>query len=92
MNGNVEARPSEALAALNHDLRTPLNAILGFAELLTEADPIDPRFRRYAENIRSSGHRLLITVDAVLALARDMESIRAGNRGDRITVQGGPRT
>lgn len=87
---STETRPPGRLAALNHDLRTPLNAILGFADLLAEADPLDPRYRRYARNIQESGRRLLATVESVLAQARHIEASEADRIREFTPVGGHP--
>ncbi len=70
---------SEFLANISHEFRTPLNAILGFAQVLREsADKwqIETRkskienCKRYAENIITSGNRLLNMVNDLLDLAK----------------------
>jgi hypothetical protein len=40
-----------------------LNAVLGFANLLAEAEHLDPTSRRYARNIQVAGERLLSGFD-----------------------------
>ena len=61
------------LATMGHELRTPLNGIIGFAELIEKEilGPLGtPAYREYAENIHSSGARLLDIMNDVLAIAQ----------------------
>ncbi len=60
---------SSFLANMSHEIRTPLTAIIGFAELLAE-ELDDPEKVDQAKMIRSSGNRLLDTINQVLNLAR----------------------
>jgi signal transduction histidine kinase/DNA-binding response OmpR family regulator len=70
----ASAAKSDFLAAMSHELRTPLNAIIGFSELLTEGDGLEPAdsstVQSYAEHIHGSGLHLLELVNDVLDLAR----------------------
>ena len=87
-----ESRPSEIVAAINHELRTPLNAILGFSDLLADAEGLDLRQRRYVENIRTSGHRLLCLVEDIVGMARrarESELGRVGLDQDAVREEGG---
>jgi PAS domain S-box-containing protein len=62
---------STFLAATSHELRTPLNSILGFAQLGRQAGfDLDPRTRRYLENIETSGWHLLSLINDLLDLAK----------------------
>lgn len=63
---------SEFLANMSHEFRTPLNAILGFAQVLREKPGLLKREKgqRYAENIITSGNRLLTMINDLLDLAR----------------------
>ncbi len=63
---------SEFLANISHEFRTPLNAILGFAEILREKPDTlkKDKGRRYAENIITSGKRLLNMINDLLDLAK----------------------
>ena len=63
---------SEFLANISHEFRTPLNAILGFAQVLREKPDILTRDKaqRYAENIITSGNRLLNMINDLLDLAK----------------------
>ncbi len=61
------------LANMSHEFKTPLNATIGFAEMLAREmhGPIgDARYRDYAEDIVTSGRRLLGLLDDLLELAR----------------------
>jgi signal transduction histidine kinase len=62
----------EFLANISHEFRTPLNAILGFAQVLREKPNIlkQDKARRYAENIITSGNRLLNMINDLLDLAK----------------------
>ncbi|PSQ80635.1 MAG: hypothetical protein BRD41_04660 [Bacteroidetes bacterium QS_1_63_11] len=59
---------SALLANMSHEVRTPLTSILGFAELIADANPDDPK--PLAASIRRSGHRLLDTLDSVLQVSQ----------------------
>lgn len=61
---------SEFLATISHELRTPLNSILGFGDLLAEIDALDPKQKRWVQNILSSGKNLLALINDVLDLAK----------------------
>lgn len=63
---------SEFLANMSHEFRTPLNAILGFAQVLREKPGLLRREKgqRYAENIITSGNRLLTMINDLLDLAK----------------------
>ena len=62
----------EFLANISHEFRTPLNAILGFAQVLREKPGAlkEDKARRYAENIITSGNRLLNMINDLLDLAK----------------------
>jgi signal transduction histidine kinase len=63
---------SEFLANMSHEFRTPLNAILGFAQVLREKPGLlkKEKGQRYAENIITSGNRLLAMINDLLDLAK----------------------
>ena len=63
---------SEFLANMSHEFRTPLNAILGFAQVLREKPGLLRRDKgqHYAENIMTSGNRLLNMINDLLDLAK----------------------
>jgi len=63
---------SEFLANMSHEFRTPLNAILGFAQVLREKPGLlkKEKGQRYAENIITSGNRLLPMINDLLDLAK----------------------
>ncbi|MHC4707263.1 MAG: sensor histidine kinase [Planctomycetota bacterium] len=62
----------EFLANISHEFRTPLNAILGFAEIIREKPRVltEQKGRRFAENIITSGNRLLNMINDLLSLAK----------------------
>ncbi|ORE96818.1 multi-sensor hybrid histidine kinase [Stappia sp. 22II-S9-Z10] len=57
------------LANMSHEIRTPLNGALGMAELLTRTDLTESQ-RRYAEQIKSSGHTLLAILNDILDISK----------------------
>jgi PAS domain S-box-containing protein len=57
------------LANMSHEVRTPLTGILGFAELLEE-ELDNPEHLILAQSIRSSGKRLLYTLNSIIELSR----------------------
>jgi len=63
---------SEFLANMSHEFRTPLNAILGVAQVLREKPGLlkKEKGQRYAENIITSGNRLLTMINDLLDLAK----------------------
>ncbi len=68
---------SAFLANMSHELRTPLNAINGFSEILSKElyGPLgDGRYKRYADDILTSGQHLLDLINDIL----DMAKIEAG--------------
>ena len=62
----------EFLANMSHEFRTPLNAILGFAQVLREKPELltEDKAKKYAENIITSGNRLLNMINDLLDLAK----------------------
>jgi len=63
---------SEFLANISHEFRTPLNAILGFAQVLRDKPSLmkTEKGKKYAENIITSGNRLLTMINDLLELAK----------------------
>lgn len=61
---------STFLANMNHELRTPLNAILGFAQILTRSQRLDPDLQDSVTTIYHSGEYLLELVNQILDLAK----------------------
>ncbi|MBP0020365.1 MAG: response regulator [Cyanobacteria bacterium SBLK] len=61
---------STFLANMNHELRTPLNAILGFAQILTRSQRLDPDLQDNVTTIYQSGEYLLELVNQILDLAK----------------------
>jgi signal transduction histidine kinase len=75
---------SQFLANMSHELRTPLNAIIGFSEMLQREafGPLQPKQRRYVDNILSSGRHLLILINDVL----DLSKVEAGKMELRLAT------
>jgi len=63
---------SEFLANMSHEFRTPLNAILGFARVLRDKPVLllTDKGQKYADNIITSGNRLLNMINDLLDLAK----------------------
>ena len=68
----ANALKSEFLANMSHEFRTPLNAILGFAQVIRDKPALlsKEKEQRYAENIMTSGNRLLVMINDLLQLAK----------------------
>ncbi len=65
---------STFLANMSHELRTPLNVILGFAQIMTRSQILDPEQRENLAIISRSGEHLLTLINQVL----DLSKIEAG--------------
>ncbi len=61
---------NEFLATMSHELRTPLNSILGFSDVLSGAENLNDKQKRYLKNISTSGQRLLSLINDILDLAK----------------------
>jgi signal transduction histidine kinase len=61
---------SEFLATISHELRTPLHTILGFSEVLGSSSGLSDKQQRWAENIHTSGERLMALIADILDLAK----------------------
>ncbi len=57
------------LTDLSHELRTPLASILGYAELLTDGDDVDPDTRRMLHAIRRNASRQAQVLENLATLA-----------------------
>jgi signal transduction histidine kinase len=64
----VNQLKDEFLANTSHELRTPLTAILGFSSILREELPGE--YDELIDPIESNGHRLLLTVNSLLDIAK----------------------
>jgi len=60
---------SSILANINHELRTPMTGILGFSEILCEQLK-NKEFQQMAQNIHTSGRRLLATLNSMIELSQ----------------------
>jgi PAS domain S-box-containing protein len=60
---------SNFLANMSHELRTPMIGINGLADILRR-DLSEPKFKEMAENIYSSGSRLMETLNLILDLSK----------------------
>jgi len=65
---------SDFLAKMTHELRTPLNAIIGFSEILSGDNTLNPRQRETLGIINNSGEHLLDVINEIL----DLSKIEAG--------------
>ena len=60
---------AEFLSQMSHEIKTPINSILGFDNLILEKGA-DGDVKRYAENIREAGDRLLAFFNNLLEISR----------------------
>ncbi len=61
---------SEFLANMSHEIRTPMNSILGFAELLKNISPENPKYHDYVEGILVGGNILLQLINDILDMSK----------------------
>lgn len=61
---------SDFLATISHELRTPLNSILGFSDVLAGIQTLEPKQKRWIQNIQASGQHLLQLINDILDLAK----------------------
>jgi len=61
---------NDFLATMSHELRTPLNSILGFSDVLSGAEGLNDRQKKYLANIQTSGRHLLTLINDILDLAK----------------------
>lgn len=62
---------SEFLANMSHELRTPMHGILSFASFgIKKIDVSKEKQRKYFENIKISGNRLLVLLNDLLDLSK----------------------
>lgn len=69
---NADNQAKERLKLeISHDIRTPLNAVVGFAEILSDADPLDEESKSaYNQIIQENAAQLLEYVNNILELSR----------------------
>lgn len=60
----------EFLATMSHELRTPLNSILGFSDVLSGAENLNPKQQRFLQNIQKSGRDLMALINDLLDVAK----------------------
>lgn len=61
---------SAFLANMSHEIRTPMNGIIGFMDLMESPDTTEAQRKEYSEIIRSSSHRLLDIVNAIINISK----------------------
>lgn len=66
---------TEFLSRMSHELRTPLNSIIGFSQLLTIDQSLQPQQKQNARDIYKSGTYLLQLINEIL----DLTKIEEGN-------------
>lgn len=69
----LERLKHDLVSTVNHELRTPLANILGYCELLTEDDDLDPATRAMVDVIHRNSNRLVSLISDLLLLA-DLDS------------------
>ena len=60
---------SDFLSNIRHEIRTPLNSILVFAQMLHK-EITDKRLRSFANDILTSGSKLLVMLDNIIELSK----------------------
>ena len=65
---------STFIANMSHELRSPLNAILGFSQIMTRSQTLNPEHQESVGIISRSGEHLLTLINNVL----DLSKIEAG--------------
>ncbi len=65
---------STFLANMSHEIRTPLNAIIGYSQVLSRIQALEPDQKKAVQTIESSGNNLLELINDVL----DYSKIEAG--------------
>ncbi|QDK38006.1 PAS domain S-box protein [Bdellovibrio sp. NC01] len=61
---------SAFLANMSHEIRTPLGAMLGFAQLLSEAENLDPDQRKQVLTVLRNGEHLYRLVNELLDISK----------------------
>ncbi len=74
---DADRAKAEFLSQMSHEIKTPINSILGFDNLILEKEG-EGDVKRYAENIREAGDRLLAFFNNLLEISKmGSESIGA---------------
>src|SRR5690606_38003336 len=61
---------SAFLANMSHEIRTPMNGIIGFMDLLQEPDLESELRSEYIGIVKSSGERLLSTINDIIDISK----------------------
>jgi PAS domain S-box-containing protein len=61
---------SAFLANMSHEIRTPMNGVLGFMDLLQDPDLTSDEREEYMAIVRSSGNRLLSTINDIIDISK----------------------
>jgi PAS domain S-box-containing protein len=61
---------SSFLANMSHEIRTPMNSIVGFANLLSEADPDENSRGVYVDRINKNSEQLLALISDIIDLSK----------------------
>ncbi|MEC5127212.1 ATP-binding protein [Verrucomicrobiales bacterium BCK34] len=61
---------SEFLARMSHELRTPMNSILGFSQLLSVDEDLNPEQRETLKIVNRSGEHLMLLINDVLEMSK----------------------
>jgi signal transduction histidine kinase len=60
---------SQFLARMNHELRTPISAIIGFSDIMTDDDNLEPNQKDLLRRIHGAGDYLLNLINELLEFA-----------------------
>jgi signal transduction histidine kinase len=84
----VAQRAKDAfLSTMSHELRTPLNAIIGFSQILSHQEDVNPRTKMVIEKIKLSGEHLLHLLNSILNFTKfESETIMLQHEAINIKV------